>query len=181
MFPQTIRLKSTMIESDSLLKSSQLESNKNLCIEPFDGVQKIDLEPFLLDFYTRQQYSLSVNTNTPSYKQLTEIVDVLEFDVNQLEKIEYDVRNAETRPIESGRIDFVLYWFEMIDKETKRVYSPVLNENLAGPETFWSQLVAFSVSEKRREVDLDKHDVIKFDYLFGNQMFYVRDLIPSKK
>lgn len=181
IFPQTIRLKSTMIESDSLLKSCRLVSNKNLCIEPFDAVQNIDLEPFLVDYYTRQQYSLNINSNTPNYKQLTEIFDLLEIDMSKLDRLDFDVKDFEAKPIESGRIDFMLYWFEISDREGNKSYSPVPNGILSDSKTFWNQLVGFSVSDKQQGIDMSKHDLVKFDYLFKNQMFFVRDLNVGKR
>lgn len=162
-----------------MLKSSQLESNKNLCIEPFNDVKNIDLEPFIRDYYTQQQYSLSINMNEPNYKQLTEIVDMFEMDLTKLDITECQHSGFEVRPIESGRADFVLYWFEMISAPNDLCYSPVQNGNLNDPNTFWNQLVAFSVTSKQREINLDKHDMITIDYMFKNQMLFVRDLITK--
>lgn len=171
-----------MIESDSLLRDCQLISNKNLCIDTFDNVDKIDLNAYLSDYYTPQQYSLNINYNASNYKQLTELGEALQL-LTECEKIEFDVESLELKVIESGRVDFVLYWYELSGggsgDDGKFEYSPVTNANLNSTDTFWSQIVAFSLYDKRKEIILNQHSNVNLSFLFKNQMFFIRNLTPK--
>ena len=184
IFPRGVKLKGALIESDSLLRDCQLTSNNNLCIDPFADHKIVDLQPFLADYHTPQQYALNINLNVPNYKQLTEIREILDLNLetSNLENIDLDVENFEIKVTQSGRIDFALYWYELYGGDNQS-YSPVKDSNLNGYDTFWNQMVAFSLFEKNKDnclINSNEHRSVDLNFLFKNQMFYIRNLTPIK-
>lgn len=186
LFPSNIKLKAVCIESEHLLNDCKLTSNKNLCINESTGFEKCDLEKYLFDYYTRQQYSLNISPNLPHLKQLTEIGEVLnlnwlnEMDVNSHTTFSDGNDEFELSVIDSGRVDFVLYWYELSDKNV--MFTPFRGFGLENREDTGvaMQLAAFSFLEKTKTVERKTHDRVRLNYLFKNEIFYVRSIMPSE-
>jgi hypothetical protein len=185
------------IESESLLKESELVSDENLCISNLKNLQCLSLHELMTEYRTRQQFSLNINNNLRNFKELSQVETILRLTPSEErpQNEETEVKSVTFKVKNSGKLNALLYWFELIDENSefflqidsdsstssdgpsvklqRTSFSPFMASLIDGANNS-NQLAAVCFFEKNNEVDLDRHGSIRVDYLFRNDIFHAK-------
>ena len=141
-------------------------------------------------YQTRHNYSLNLNTNLKDYKRLSRVETII-VNLNESYTInnEYfskkeEFKSANFKIESSGRIDAILYWYELVDESNNcqnwnRFYSPFssnLDENNLNASDQLASVCLFRNSINENLIDEDKRQHnLKINYLFKNDIFHVKN------
>ena len=184
------------IESASLLKECQLTSDQNLCIPNLDSLACMSLREIMTEYRTKNQYALSMSSNLKEFKQLSEVETILNLAQGQGSKSDefqtiQERFQREFRVRSSGQFNAVLYWYELVDKDSefflqiddestmpndecnRTIYSPYNNYNNSNnSDNISNQFAAVCFYDEANCVELDAHKEIKVNFSFKNDLFH---------
>lgn len=166
------------IESKNFQTESELVTNKNLCLNRINGIEP-DLKKILFNYNIEHQYCLNPNENICDFKQLSNIVDLANFDMNDSVEnlnIDLNVQDFEFLINQAGFLNGVLYWYELIMSDSK-FYSPyqssLIEKNncsnvVAGIKLFYCD------ENEINKVKCEKNDELIVDYIVKNDFFHIK-------
>lgn len=181
------------IESENLVKECRLVDDQALCIPNHDLTQASSLCDIMSDFATTHQYSLNPASNLKDMKHLTDRIKVQSLNqfMNETDEIK---SNLELRAISAGRLDAVLYWYELVDENLD--YLLDIDSDSSHSEPFIRQHHTYSPFEytssnssnqlaalcfpNASSLNLSHNDLISLSYLFKNDIFHIEHVEKSE-
>lgn len=175
IFPSGIKLKAMCIESRNFQMESELVSNRNLCLNKIDNVEP-DLKNILLNYNIEHQYSLNPNNNISDFKQLSNIMQLSQIDMNaENDNLNLNIQEFDFLINDMGYLNGLLYWYELVMSNSK-FYSPfqssLIDKNncsniLAGIKLFYLD------ENELSRAKCEKNDHLKIDYVIKNDVFHI--------
>lgn len=165
------------IESRNFQIESELVTNRNLCLNKIDNVEP-DLKNILSKYNIEHQYSLNPNGNLSDFKQLSNIMQLAQIDMNTANgniNLNLDIKEFDFLINDTGYLNGLLYWYELVMSDSK-FYSPFQSSLIEknNCSNIFAAIKFFYLDENEsNQAKCEKNDHLIIDYIIKNDVFHI--------